>query len=183
MSLLTAGSLSTVFQRPMRHHLCPIGHTLYSSDVIRECGAAALEAAGIGIDELRYVDLYSCFPSAVQIVAAELGLPLDRDLTVTGGLTFSGGPWNNYVTHSIARMVGLLRQDPEATACVRPMVAHSPNMPWASTAAARNRLSSRFLRQGCTAPDSGTDNHDTFRKLRSRFEGFTVRWDARVRNS
>jgi acetyl-CoA C-acetyltransferase len=28
----------------------------------------------------------------------------DRPLTVTGGLTFAGGPWNNYVMHSIATM-------------------------------------------------------------------------------
>jgi acetyl-CoA C-acetyltransferase len=60
------------------------------------------------------VDLYSCFPSAVQVAAAELGLGLDRPLTVTGGLTFAGGPWNNYVTHGIATMMTHLRADPEA---------------------------------------------------------------------
>ena len=38
-----------------------------------------------GVDDLAHVDLYSCFPSAVQIAAAELGLGLDRPLTVTGG--------------------------------------------------------------------------------------------------
>src|SRR5690606_12195358 len=37
-----------------------------------------------------------------------------RPLTVTGGLTFAGGPWNDYVTHSIATMVGVLREDPGA---------------------------------------------------------------------
>ena len=65
-------------------------------------------------DELTHVDLYSCFPSAVQIAATELGLGLERPLTVTGGLCFAGGPWNNYVMHAIATMVGLLREDPEA---------------------------------------------------------------------
>ena len=61
------------------------------------------------------MDLYSCFPSAVQIAAAELGLPVDdpaRPLTVTGGLTFGGGPGNNYGTHAVASMVGALRADP-----------------------------------------------------------------------
>jgi acetyl-CoA C-acetyltransferase len=48
----------------------------------------------------------------VQIGAAEIGLGLDRPLTVTGGLSFAGGPWNNYVTHSLAAMVGRLRDDP-----------------------------------------------------------------------
>ena len=33
-------------------------------------------------------------------------------LTVTGGLTFAGGPWNNYVMHSIATMAELLRGNP-----------------------------------------------------------------------
>jgi acetyl-CoA C-acetyltransferase len=60
------------------------------------------------------VDLYSCFPSAVQIAARELGLGLDRPLTVTGGLTFAGGPGNNYATHGIATLVERLREQPDA---------------------------------------------------------------------
>ena len=67
--------------------------------------------AGRGVDDVAHADLYSCFPSAVQIAAAEIGLGLDRPLTVTGGLSFAGGPWNNYVTHSIATMAGVLRDD------------------------------------------------------------------------
>ena len=53
---------------------------------------------GVGVDDVAHVDLYSCFPSAVQIAAQEIGLGLDRPLTVTGGLSFAGGPWNNYVS-------------------------------------------------------------------------------------
>ena len=58
----------------------------------------------------RSIDLYSCFPSAVQLGAASLGLGLDRQLTRTGGLAFAGGPWNNYVMHAIATVVGELRE-------------------------------------------------------------------------
>jgi acetyl-CoA C-acetyltransferase len=65
------------------------------------------------MDEIDLVDIYSCFPSAVQVGARALGLPLSGALTVTGGLTFAGGPWNNYVTHSIATMVTRLREQPE----------------------------------------------------------------------
>jgi acetyl-CoA C-acetyltransferase len=58
----------------------------------------------------------------VQIAAAEIGLPIDRPaerpLTVTGGLSFAGGPWNNYVTHAIATMAGVLRDDPGAVGLV-----------------------------------------------------------------
>jgi acetyl-CoA C-acetyltransferase len=88
---------------------------LWSSPAMRACGQHTLGAANVAIDDVAHVDLYSCFPSAVEIAASELGLPVDdasRSLTVTGGLTFAGGPWNNYVTHAIAAMVGVLRDDP-----------------------------------------------------------------------
>jgi acetyl-CoA C-acetyltransferase len=71
-----------------------------------------------------HVDLYSCFPSAVQIAAGELGLPIDeptRPLTVTGGLTFAGGPGNNYSAHAIATLVHRLRVDPDAYGLVTAM--------------------------------------------------------------
>lgn len=90
-------------------------HELHRSTAIRIAGARVLELAGLGIDDMDYVDLYSCFPSAVQVAAAELGLSVDdpaRPLTVTGGLTFAGGPWSNYVMHSIATMAELLVANP-----------------------------------------------------------------------
>ncbi|MDD4868885.1 MAG: hypothetical protein PHQ28_17790, partial [Mycobacterium sp.] len=61
---------------------------LHRSAAIRIAGTRALELAGLGIDDVDYIDLYSCFPSAVQIAAAELGLCIDdpaRPVTVTGG--------------------------------------------------------------------------------------------------
>ena len=94
------------------HYFVSERDDLRSSPAIRLAGRAALDLAGIGVDDVAHADLYSCFPSAVQIGAAELGLSLDRELTVTGGLSFAGGPWNNYVTHSIATMAGVLREDP-----------------------------------------------------------------------
>ena len=87
---------------------------LASSPAMRLAGRAALDLAGVGVDDLAHVDLYSCFPSAVQIAVRELGLSIDRPLTVTGGLSFAGGPWNNYVMHSIATMVERLRADADA---------------------------------------------------------------------
>ena len=85
---------------------------LASSPAIRIGGGRALELAGVGIDDIAHVDVYSCFPSAVQIAAKELGLGLDRELTITGGLSFAGGPWNNYVTHALATMISVLREHP-----------------------------------------------------------------------
>lgn len=85
--------------------------SLAAAPAIGIAARAALSLAEIGVDDLDHVDVYSCFPSAVQIAADEIGLPLDRPLTVTGGLAFGGGPWNDYVSHSIATMVEVLRAD------------------------------------------------------------------------
>jgi acetyl-CoA C-acetyltransferase len=94
---------------------------LHRSPAIRLAGQAALELAGIGVDDLGPIDLYSCFPAVVQMAAHELGLPVDdpdRPLTLTGGLTFGGGPGNNYASHGIAQVVGALRAEPEAVGLV-----------------------------------------------------------------
>jgi acetyl-CoA C-acetyltransferase len=86
----------------------------HSSPAVRLGGKRALDLAGIGIDDVEVVDLYSCFPAAVQMGAAALGLDPGRQLTRTGGLAFAGGPWNNYVMHAIATVVGDLRDRPGA---------------------------------------------------------------------
>ncbi|UGT59045.1 thiolase C-terminal domain-containing protein [Nocardia asteroides] len=88
---------------------------LAASPAIAAAGGAALRSAGVGIDEVAHIDLYSCFPIAVQVAAEALGLALDdpaRPLTLTGGLTFAGGPGNNYTTHSLAALVQVLRAHP-----------------------------------------------------------------------
>src|SRR5260370_34635468 len=67
--------------------------------------------AGRGLDDMRFIDLYSCFPSAVEIGCQEIGLAEDdpRGVTITGGLPYFGGPGNNYVTHTICHMRPRLR--------------------------------------------------------------------------
>jgi acetyl-CoA C-acetyltransferase len=87
---------------------------LYSSPAIRIAGRRVLELAGLTPADLDLVDVYSCFPVAVQVAAAEIGLDTSKPLTITGGLTFAGGPLNNYVMHSIARGVELLREQRHA---------------------------------------------------------------------
>lgn len=89
---------------------------LHRSPAMAAAGRAVLDAADIGIGDLGIIDLYSCFPSAVQMAAAELGLDLERDLTVTGGMSRFGGPWNDYVTHSVATTVDRLRAEPRSLA-------------------------------------------------------------------
>ncbi len=94
------------------HFSASVRDNFYSSPGVGIVGRTVLELASTEVSDLAFVDLYSCFPSAVQIAAAELGLSESTQLTVTGGLTFGGGPLNNYVMHSIARMVELLRANP-----------------------------------------------------------------------
>lgn len=94
---------------------------LHRSPAIRLAGRRALELAGTHVDDIDLVDVYSCFPSAVQVAAAELGLEIDdpdRALTVTGGLTFGGGPWNNYAMHSIATAAERLIRAPGSRALI-----------------------------------------------------------------
>ena len=94
------------------HFSASVRDNFHTSPGIRLIGKTLYELAGVGPEDLDYVDLYSCFPSAVQVAAMELGLGEERDLTVTGGLTFNGGPLNNYVMHSIACMADMLRANP-----------------------------------------------------------------------
>ncbi|NLA37347.1 MAG: hypothetical protein GX868_16905 [Actinobacteria bacterium] len=81
------------------------------SEAIRVAGNRALDLAGVAIDDVAHLDVYSCFPSAVQIACKELNIDMERQLTVYGGLCFGGGPWNNPVGHAIAAMVDVLRDD------------------------------------------------------------------------
>lgn len=76
----------------------------------------ALEIAGIELDDLSMMDLYSCFPIAVFNICDGLGLSPDapRSLTLTGGLPFFGGAGNNYSMHAIAETVARLRAAPGA---------------------------------------------------------------------
>jgi acetyl-CoA C-acetyltransferase len=92
----------------------------WSSPAIREMSHAALEMAGLGIDQIDFFDLYSCFPSATLTAASAMGLDAEDParLTVTGGLPYFGGPGNNYTMHAIAHTVERIREEPERTGLV-----------------------------------------------------------------
>ncbi len=85
---------------------------LGDSPAIRTAAGLLFDAVDLGIDDVDWIDLYSCFPSAVQVGAKAIGLAVDdaRGLTVTGGLPFFGGPGNNYSSHAIASMALRLRE-------------------------------------------------------------------------
>lgn len=94
------------------NHMVPVAAR---ADLTTCCGAevagrAALAAADLSAQQLDLVDLYSCFPLAVEQYAAALDLPLNRNLTVTGGMPFAGGPYNNYLLQATCRVAELLRE-------------------------------------------------------------------------
>ena len=71
----------------------------------------AMQLNGLGVGDLDYVELYSCFPCVPKMARRVLGWPAERPATVHGGLTFGGGPVGNYMTHAAAGMVHALRRD------------------------------------------------------------------------
>jgi acetyl-CoA C-acetyltransferase len=69
----------------------------------------ALRLNGIDASDIDLYELYSCFPCVPKLARRALGLRPDISPSVTGGLSFFGGPGNNYMTHAICAMVRALR--------------------------------------------------------------------------
>ena len=95
----------------------------HSSPALALVGRRALEMAGLGLEDIDWFDLYSCFPCAVEIARDMLGIAEDdpRPITLAGGLPYFGGPGNNYSLHAICAMVERLRREPQHKALVSAM--------------------------------------------------------------
>jgi acetyl-CoA C-acetyltransferase len=70
------------------------------------------------VSEIEHLELYSCFPAAVRIQQREMGIDPARQATQTGGMTFGGGPLNNFVVQGWVKMVETLRADPGSSGLV-----------------------------------------------------------------
>jgi acetyl-CoA C-acetyltransferase len=81
-------------------------------------GRAAAAHLGQPLAEVGLAEVYSCFPAAVRVQQRELGLPPGGTPTVTGGMAFAGGPFNNYVLQAMASVVPRLRERPGDRALV-----------------------------------------------------------------
>lgn len=69
-----------------------------------------LQLNGLQARDFDLVELYSCFPCVPRMALRVLGgLRAGVAPTVAGGLSFMGGPGNNYMAHAIAAMVRRLR--------------------------------------------------------------------------
>jgi acetyl-CoA acetyltransferase len=69
------------------------------------------DVTGTTADEYDVVELYSCFPAMPKLTRRALGRDATAAISVTGGLSFFGGPGSNYLTHSLAAMVERIRAD------------------------------------------------------------------------
>lgn len=96
----------------------------------RLAAARALELARLSPDALDHVDVYSCFPFAVQAGAEALGVGLDPLPSLTGGMTFFGGPLGSYVLHSKASLVERLRSDPGSLGAIGSLGGHFAHFGW-----------------------------------------------------
>lgn len=141
----------------------------------------ALSVAQLNVEDVGHFDFYSCFPSAVQMSAAALGLnPLDpRGLTVTGGLPYFGGPGAAYVCHAIVSMVEECRKIPASVGMVLGLgglISHfaagiystaEPPRPWRLDACsdveaqlARRRVPVDLAREGVAEVEAMTVAHN-----------------------
>ena len=94
---------------------------LWASPSVADAVRQALGQGPISLDEVEFLDFYSCFPAAPRIAGETLGLsPADsRPLTVTGGMPYFGGPGNNYALHAICHVVERLRHSPRSFGLVQ----------------------------------------------------------------
>jgi acetyl-CoA C-acetyltransferase len=85
---------------------------------MEELGRAAEAHIGRPLASLDHAEVYSCFPAAVRVQQRALGLPVDGVPTITGGETFAGGPWNNFVLQTTAAMADRVRAERGTTGLV-----------------------------------------------------------------
>ncbi len=144
---------------------------------------AVFEAAGLTVDDMTCMDIYSCFPIAVFAACEAMGIQPDdpRGLTLTGGLPFFGGPGNNYSMHSIVNVVKTLR-DNGGTGLVGTnggflskhavgiYAAQAPIKGWVE--ADKSTLKINVSEQ--TSPDIAT-----YANGRARIEGYSVEYDRK----
>lgn len=87
---------------------------LWRSEAMAAASGAVLDAAGVAIKDVGHIDIYSCFPAAVNFARDALGIAqVDGErVTVTGGLPYGGGPGSSYMMTSLVKLVERLRADP-----------------------------------------------------------------------
>jgi acetyl-CoA C-acetyltransferase len=103
------------------NYMLPVSErpALHRAPGFEVAGRTALAHAGIDIDDVAHLELYSCFPVAVRVQARALGIDdARRPLTLTGGMPFAGGPLNNFALQAMVKATAVLRAAPDSRALV-----------------------------------------------------------------
>jgi acetyl-CoA C-acetyltransferase len=90
-------------------------HTWPAMEVL---GAAAAARIGRPLAAAEIIEVYSCFPGAVRVQQRALSLDVDGTPTITGGMAFAGGPFNNFVLQATAAVAAAARAHPGALGIV-----------------------------------------------------------------
>jgi acetyl-CoA C-acetyltransferase len=67
------------------------------------------QANNIGMSDIDYNEIYSCFPSVTKIAKRIIQPAATQDLSVTGGMTFCRGQLSNFMSQALITMVTKLR--------------------------------------------------------------------------
>lgn len=110
LSSAEADRLGIPLERRVWPAAITLGHEDGAPSSRRSIGVAESLHAAVtraGAADAVAFDLYSCFPAAVQLEMAALGLAPDdpRPRTLTGGLPYHGGPGAAYTVHAVAAAV------------------------------------------------------------------------------
>ena len=81
-------------------------------------GTAAAARIGRPLGAAEIMEVYSCFPAAVRVQQRALALDVGGTPTVTGGMAFAGGPFNNFVLQATAAVAAAVRARPGALGVV-----------------------------------------------------------------
>ena len=125
--IITNEDIADRLEVPAGHRVYPMGGAdaenifyliqrpiLYDSPPLKEASRLSLEQAGLTLNNISAFDIYSCFPCMIEIAIREIGILENdtRDITLTGGLPFFGGPFNSYSLHAIVSAVNRIRDNP-----------------------------------------------------------------------
>jgi acetyl-CoA C-acetyltransferase len=131
--ILTSEEMASSLGIDCSHRVYPLGDadfrnvwhvsqrpSLIDSPALTEAARLSLDQASMSMEDIGTFDIYSCFPSAVEIARQSLGLESDdpREVSVTGGLPYFGGPGNNYALHAIATITDKIRRNPHLKAMI-----------------------------------------------------------------
>jgi acetyl-CoA C-acetyltransferase len=131
VALHVSGAISLTARRDM-----------HSWPAMAVLGRAAASHLGQPLSGIPIAELYSCFPAAVRVQQRELGLDAEGTPTVTGGMSFAGGPFNHFTFMAMATVVPRLRAEPSALGLVTTVcgMLSKPGLAvWSATAPGSDR--------------------------------------------